>query len=351
MRDPFKPSTILDNTNDERVGGTFMKAENIKRIAVIGAGTMGHGIAQVCAEAGYLVYLRDTEETALQRAMERITRNLQELVHEEITDEGKVRSTLSRIVTTANMNEALSNVDIVFEAIPESMDLKKAVWRQISELCPNHAIMASNTSSLSITDLASVTGSADRFIGTHWMIPPHIRPLVEIVPGANTSDETINLVKDFFKRKLGKIVIVSKDFPGFVVNRMQFAMLREAISLVEQGLCEIRDVDLAWTEHLGHRYCLEGPFQFADRAGLDTLCSIYDYLYTKLNDNRFRPPDSLRRKVEAGELGLKTGKGFYDYAGKSVNAILDDRDERSLLLLSYLKELKRTDLRRKETTR
>jgi 3-hydroxybutyryl-CoA dehydrogenase len=315
-----------------------MRVENIRRIAVVGAGTMGHGIAQVGAEAGYMVSLRDVEEESLQRAMKRIALNLEKFVDEGLTDEAKTRSVLSHIVTTIDMNEAVSDADIVFEAIPERMDLKKAMWRQIDGLCPHHAIMASNTSSLSITELALATRRADKFVGTHWMLPPHIRPLVEIVRGANTSDETVDFMKDFFRR-LGKITVVCKDSPGFIVNRMQAAMIREAISLVEQGLCDMRDIDLVWTHHLGLRYCLEGPFEYLDHSGLDTWHSVFSYLYNELRDSKFRPPASLRRKVDAGELGLKTGKGFYDYSGKSIDAIINDRDKKLLHLLDAMKKL------------
>lgn len=312
-----------------------MKIKNINNIAVVGAGTMGHGIAQVCAEAGYRVSLIDIEDKIVKNAKKRIELNLKKLVQSRVVDKAKVQSTLSLILPTIDMSAALTDVDIIFEAIPENMDLKKNIWLQINKLCSTEPIMVTNTSSLSITELALVTLKPDKFIGGHWMLPPYLRPLVEIIRGVKTSDATVNFMKNFFK-SLGKIVVVCKDSPGFIVNRMQAAMLREAISLVEQDVCNMESIDLVWTKFLGQRYCLEGPFQFIDRSGLDTWLSIFQYLNKESEDNKFKPPDSLIRKVKAGDFGLKTGKGFYNYSGKMVENIIDKRDKQ---MIDFLKKI------------
>jgi 3-hydroxyacyl-CoA dehydrogenase len=314
-----------------------MKVEDIKKIAVIGAGTMGHGIAQVCAGAGFKVYLRDTEETILQKAMERISLNLDEFIHEGLTTKEKAKSLKSYITPLADLKSTVSDADLIFEAVPELMDLKKTLWREICELAPEHAILATNTSSFSISEIASVTEREDKFVGGHWMLPPHIRPLAEIVRGTGTSEETIAFMKEFYK-SVGKVAIVCKDSPGFIVNRLQTAVLSEAIDLVEKGICGMEDVDLVWTHHLGQRYCFEGPFQFMDRAGIDTWHSIFEYLYNNLREEKYKPPHIMKQKMGEGAVGLKSGKGFYDYTGESIADIIDERDKKLLQLLKITRK-------------
>jgi 3-hydroxybutyryl-CoA dehydrogenase len=184
--------------------------------------------------------------------------------------------------------------------------------------------------------MARATKRPEKIIGTHWMNPPYLLPLVEVIRGAKTSDETVNTVK-LFLTSLGKKPVLCKDTPGFIVNRMQSALLVEAISLVEQGIATMEDVDMVWTQHLGLRYCLMGPFEAMDLFGLDTELSQYSYLYKMLKDAKFRPPKLLRKKVKNGELGLKTGKGFYDYSRQNIESMTKQRDRRLIELMRLLR--------------
>jgi 3-hydroxyacyl-CoA dehydrogenase len=313
-----------------------MKLEDIQRVAVIGAGTMGHGIAQVFAYNGYQVRLHDIKQELVDRGMRRIQLNLKLFIEKGLTTPERMELTLSRIRPTTDLAEALRDADFVMEVVPEEMSLKKDTFKQMDTLAPPQAILASNTSTFMISELASVTQRPDKVIGAHWMQPPHVLPLVEIIRGAKTSEETLSITKEILTR-MGKVPIICKEVPGFIVNRVQGAMLKEACNLVEQGICSKEDVDKAWTYHLGLRYALFGPFEALDSLGIDTWYKCFVYMYETLKDPRFEPPKLMKEKVDANEVGLKTGKGFFDYTGQDIDAIIDQRNEQIIQLLLFLK--------------
>jgi 3-hydroxybutyryl-CoA dehydrogenase len=308
----------------------------INRVSVIGAGIMGSGIALACAQGAREVNIVDVDKKVIEQAFRRMNSAVRTLVQAGILTEEKAKLSLAHVRGTASMAEATKDVDLVIEAVPEKIDLKKSVFSELDEACPTHTIFASNTSTFSITEMAEATKRPERVLGAHWMNPPYLLPLVEVIPGAKTSEEVINIVRDFLT-SLGKRPILCRDTPGFIVNRIHTALLVEAISLVEQGVATVEDVDNAWTQHLGLRYYI-GPFEAMDSFGLDTELSQYSYLYEKLKETKFRPPDLLKKKVSDGELGLKTGKGFYDYAGKRVENIISERDRRLIEVLRLLKK-------------
>jgi 3-hydroxybutyryl-CoA dehydrogenase len=302
----------------------------IKNVAVIGAGIMGSGIALSCALSGYAVSIRDINEEVIKQAFHKLNSIAKNLCEKE------AELVLRRIKGTVDIIEAVKDADLVIEAVPEKIDLKKRVLKELDRICAAHTVFASNTSTFRITEMARATKRPEKIIGTHWMNPPYLLPLVEVIRGAKTSDETVNTVK-LFLTSLGKKPVLCKDTPGFIVNRMQSALLVEAISLVEQGIATMEDVDMVWTQHLGLRYCLMGPFEAMDLFGLDTELSQYSYLYKMLKDAKFKPPKLLRKKVKNGELGLKTGKGFYDYSRQNIESMTKQRDRRLIELMRLLR--------------
>jgi len=242
--------------------------------------------------------------------------------------------TLRRIKAETDLVEAVKEADFVIEAIPEDMAAKKALFKELDELCSSRTILASNTSSFSITEIASVTSRPDRVVGTHWWNPPHLMPLVEIVKGKQTSDETVRITKDFVAG-LGKVPVVCKDSPGFLGVRLQAALVLEAIRMLEEGLATAEDIDMAVKLTLGLRLPILGPLEIVDLGGMDTFFYAYSYLYNTLGE-RFKLPQLLKRKVESNELGIKTGKGFYEYTREKINEITRRRDE---WLIEQLKKL------------
>ncbi|MFQ5711858.1 MAG: 3-hydroxyacyl-CoA dehydrogenase family protein [Candidatus Geothermarchaeales archaeon] len=306
--------------------------EDIEIVAVIGAGTMGHGIAQVFAQAGYQVRMTDVKEEILQQALNNIGSNLRLFVAKGLITERSASDSLSRIVGSADLAEAAEHADFVTEAIPENMALKKRVFKELDEICLEHTILATNTSGLSVSEIASATKRPDRVVGTHWWNPPYIMPLVEIVRGAQTSNETVNTMHGLFTKLGKKPVVVLKDVPGFIGNRLQFAMFREAMSLLEGGVASKEDIDMAVKAGIGLRYPIIGPLQTADLGGLDVFLNVSEYLYGDL-DRSTKPQALLRKIVEAGDYGAKTGRGIYDYEGRDVDALVRARDDKLLELL------------------
>ncbi len=309
---------------------------NVEKVVVIGAGIMGSGIALSCALGGYRVCFRDVSEEIVEQAFRKMKLVSQTLVEEKMLSEKKRDFSMKLVKGAIDMAEAVRDADLVIEAVPEKLSLKKRVFKELDKLCLPHTIFASNTSTFRITEMARETKRPEKIIGTHWMNPPYLLPLVEVVRGAETSDETVNTVKHFLI-SLGKKPILCMDTPGFIVNRMQSALLVEAISLVEQGVATMEDIDMVWTQHLGLRYCLIGPFEAMDLFGLDTELSQYSYLYKMLRDTKFRPPKLLKKKVKNGDLGLKTGRGFYDYSQKDIESITKNRDKQLIKLMHLLK--------------
>lgn len=278
-----------------------------KVITVIGSGLMGSGIAQVCAYSGFNTILIDIKKELVENAYKKIESQLIRMAEKNKCTNEEKDKTLSRIKISVNYEDAKDS-DLVIEAVNENIEIKKSVFKELDKICDKKTILASNTSTLSITSLASVTNRPDKVIGMHFFIPAPVMKLVEIIPGINTSSETFNFVKDV-SDKLNKISVTAKDFPGFIVNRIFVPMWNEAMFLVMEGV-EPKDIDNAMK--YGANLPM-GPLELADFAGLDTVLSVMNTLYDGFKDSKFRPCPLLVKKVEAGDLGRKTGKGFYDY--------------------------------------
>jgi 3-hydroxybutyryl-CoA dehydrogenase len=282
---------------------------DIKKIAVLGLGLMGNGIAHVCAQAGYEVWARDIEDRFVENGLKTIRKNLERgLKRGRITEE-EIETIMARIHGTTDLEATIQDADIVIEAIIENMDLKKSVYREIDALAPAHCIFASNTSSLSISEMASVTNRPEKFVGMHFFNPVPVMKLVEIIKGSETSDETVQVI-EALSAKLGKeTVLCNKDTAGFIVNRILIPWLNSALYTVYEGLATPEDVDKAMK--LGTNVPM-GPFELLDYVGLDTTLHIMEYLKDELGPN-FHPCPWLKDLVRAGRYGRKVGRGVYDY--------------------------------------
>lgn len=280
---------------------------NISKIMILGAGLMGRGIAQVAAQGGYQVYLYDICENALESALVSIKKNLAKGVEKGKISEKAKEETLARISLTGDLDKAVGT-QMVIEAVPEDINIKWEVYKKVDQICPLGAIIATNTSALSITELGSVVKRPDRFIGMHFFNPVHLMKLVEIVRGLETSDETCRVAFEVSKR-MGKEPVEVNEFPGFVTTRMNALIGNEAFKMLEQGVASARDIDKAIKLGLNHPM---GPFEMADLVGLDTRLRILEYLSSTLGE-RFRPSPLLVKYVKAGRLGRKVGRGVYEY--------------------------------------
>lgn len=282
---------------------------SVKKVLVIGAGQMGSGIAQVCAQSGYDVTLHDVKDEAVEKGLAGIERLLSRNVEKERMTEDEKQEVLNRIAKSTNLETAAKDVDIVIEAVIENVDIKKDIFRQLDKYTPEHTILATNTSSLPITDIASVTNRPEQVIGMHFMNPVPVMKLVEIIRAIQTSDETYEVIADMTK-KLYKTGVESQDFPGFIANRILMPMINEAIYTVYEGVASIEDVDTVMKLGMNHPM---GPLTLADFIGLDTCLYIMEVLYEGFGDSKYRPCPLLRQYVQAGWYGRKTGRGFYTY--------------------------------------
>lgn len=278
-----------------------------RRVAVVGAGTMGHGIAQVAAMAGADTVLADVSEEALEAALEGVRANLEKGVSLGKVEAAARDRALAGLRTTGELPAAVEGAELVVEAVPEERALKERVLTEAEEAAPEEAVLATNTSSFSIDELAGALRRPARFLGLHFFNPVHIMGLVEVVHGARTAPETLDAAVAFVAA-LGKEPVVVKDSPGFASSRLGVALGLEAIRMVEEGVARPRDIDRAM--ELGYRHPM-GPLRLSDLIGLDTRLGIAEYLHETLGAERFRPPELLRRMVEEGKLGRKVGRGFY----------------------------------------
>ncbi|MFH6770127.1 3-hydroxybutyryl-CoA dehydrogenase [Gaetbulibacter aquiaggeris] len=282
----------------------------MKNVAVIGAGTMGNGIAHTFAQSGFRVQLIDVSENALKKGIETITKNLDRMVSKETITEAQKKETLSNITTFNNITEGVEYASLVVEAATENIDLKLKIFKQLDEACPEGIILATNTSSISITQIASVTSRPDHVIGMHFMNPVPIMKLVEIIRGYNTSDEVTNTIMDLSKT-LGKIPVEVNDYPGFVANRILMPMLNESIETLYNGVAGVHEIDTVMKLGMAHPM---GPLQLADFIGLDVCLSILNVMYEGFKNPKYAPCPLLVNMVRAGKLGIKSGEGFYDYS-------------------------------------
>ena len=293
----------------------------MKNITVIGSGTMGNGIAHVFAQFGYSVSLVDISETALQKALATIAKNIDRQVAKGTVTEADKTATLANIKTFTKLEDCATTADLVVEAASENVNIKLAIFKQLDEICPPHTILASNTSSISITQIAAVTKRADKVIGMHFMNPVPVMKLIEVIRGYSTSNEVCNLIMETSK-KLNKIPTEVNDYPGFVANKILMPMINEAIITLYEGVAGVEEIDTVMKLGMAHPM---GPLQLADFIGLDICLNILRVLQDGFGNPKYAPCPLLVNMVTAGHLGVKSGKGFYDYSGGTKDLILADR--------------------------
>lgn len=280
----------------------------IKKVGVIGCGLMGSGIVEVCARAGYEVIVREVNDELLQKGLGRIQQSMSKGVQKGKMTQEEMDAAWKRIKGTTNLSD-MAACDIAIEAAIENMAIKKSIFAELDGILPPHAILASNTSSLCVTEMASVTKRGDKVLGIHFFNPVPVMPLIEFVRTILTSDETMSIAHEF-GASLGKTMVTAKDTPGFIVNRLLVPYLLDAVRIYEEGLASKEDIDTAIKLGLNHPM---GPLTLLDFVGLDTTLFIADAMYEEYKDPRYAAPPLLRRMVLAGRLGRKSGKGFYDY--------------------------------------
>jgi 3-hydroxybutyryl-CoA dehydrogenase len=280
-----------------------------KKLAVIGAGLMGSGIAQVAAQAGYEVVLRDLTDEALGRARDAIRGSYGKFVAKGRLEEKDAEAALARITTTTDL-QAAADADVVVEAVFEKLEVKQEIFRELDRLCKDGAVLASNTSAIPITKIAAVTGRPEQVVGTHFFSPVPLMKLCELVRGYKTDDATLEAARAFAEGVGKTVVVVNRDVAGFVTTRLISALVVEAVKLYESGVASAEDIDIACKLGFGHAM---GPLATADLTGVDILAHATGNIYTETQDEKFAPPELMRRMVDAGDLGRKSGRGFYSY--------------------------------------
>lgn len=313
-----------------------MKLDEVRTVAVVGAGLMGHGIALEFALAGFQVQLNDVDAAALERGWQRLEESLQLLQQCGLTTSAQAAAALERMTLCASLEEVAANADLVVEAVLEKLELKQALFRQLDLYCPSRTILASNSSSFTPSLMAAAITRPQQFIGTHYFNPPYLLPLVEVIPGKDTDTATLALMMALLTR-LGKTpVVVRKEVPGFIANRIQAAVWREILHLVETGVATATDIDLVMTSSLGRRWAVAGPFAITDLAGLDLKQAIL----TELLPSLAASPEVaaiLNEKVEQGNLGVKTGEGFHQWTPEQVSEV-KERLGRALAIMAQWEE-------------
>ena len=304
-----------------------------KKALIAGAGTMGASIAQVYALGGWDTVLYNRSESGLERAERMIELNQNTLVSQKIISPEQSIEMKSRLLMTTD-KDYFGMADMVVECIAEDMEVKQSFWQEASRLAPEDALLATNTSGLKVSEIAGAVYRPERFMGQHWLNPPHLLPLCELVVGEKTSRETVEAMRELISA-MGKRPVVVKDINGFIVNRLQFALLREALYIVETGAAGYEDVDAALTGGLGLRYAALGAFSVADLGGLDVFRSISDYLNAQLCSDKCTSR-LLSELADQGRLGVKSGSGFYDYPGDKAEKTIEERDRLYIRLAKAL---------------
>ena len=333
------PTRLPTRCPGGQLTGGQVQEETVKinELAVIGAGTMGHGIAQVFAQAGWRVVLTDSDAEVRGRALQRIQANLETCLEYSSDDREGVARTLARIAITSDLAAAVSQADFVVEAVSENLEVKQGLLRQVEAHCPDQAVITSTTSSYRVRDLATALEDPGRFLITHFWNPPYIIPVVEVMPGDHTSDQAVETTFAFLEGA-GKIpALVKKDTAGFVGNRLQHALRREAIAIVAQGIASPRDVDLIARLSFGLRLPIVGPLETVDLGGLDLTRAIHSHLLAEL-DRSTEPAQLIEDKIARGELGAKAGKGFYDWPPGRLDKAIRQRDRALLEMVEWLRE-------------
>ena len=310
-----------------------MNASALSHVVIAGAGTMGASLAQIFAQAGIQVTLWNRSQAGLDRAAALIRSNQSALVAAGRLSADDSNALMERIVPTTE-DACFPTASFLLESIAEDLTLKQDFFRRISTLVPVDCILTTNTSGLSISAIGSTVAEPGRFCGMHWINPPHLVPLVEVIQGTDTGDGTMDFVCALAQR-LRKKPIRAKDLPGFIMNRLQLALLREALALVDSGAATAEDVDAAVKYGLGLRYACVGPFETMDLGGVDIFCRIASYLLADLDDRKDTPP-LLQTLTEQGACGVKSGHGFYDYSGEKAAAALENRDQKFIRVLDAL---------------
>jgi 3-hydroxybutyryl-CoA dehydrogenase len=292
----------------------------MKHIAVIGAGTMGNGIAHVFAQNGYQVQLIDVSDRALEKALGTIEKNMDRMIAKEKITESDKKEALDRLKTSTDMKSGVQNAELIVEAATENIDLKKRIFREMDEHAPEGCILASNTSSISITQIAAETSRPDKVIGMHFMNPVPVMKLVEVIRGYATSDEVTELIMETSK-KLGKVPTEVNDYPGFVANRILMPMINEAIITLHEGVAGVEEIDTVMKLGMAHPM---GPLQLADFIGLDVCLSILNVMHEGFGNPKYAPCPLLVNMVRAGKLGAKSGEGFYAYTKGSKDLVVSE---------------------------
>jgi 3-hydroxyacyl-CoA dehydrogenase len=297
-----------------------MKVDDIERIAIVGSGLMGHGIAQEFAVAGYEVQLNDLSEDRLEQAIHNIQSNLRMLMGFGLVTNEETNSALKNIHCNTLLRDAVAEVDLVIEAVFEDLALKQEIFRELDGACPGRAILASNTSSLMPSKLAAVTRRPEKVLVTHYFNPPYLLPLVEVVPCEDTADETVSTVCDLLTRVGKQPAMVKREVTGFIGNRLQVALVREALSIVEQGIATPQDVDIVIKSGFGRRLSVAGVFEVFDIAGWDLGITVASEILPEIESSQ-EIPRILQEKVDRGEFGVKTQKGFYEWTTDSAESL------------------------------
>lgn len=313
-----------------------MKAHDIDKVGIIGAGLMGHGIAQIFAMNGYKVNVFDTDIKVLKSVPERIYKNLQVFLALKVVEEKDINQFMNNIHLCDNLSSMCERTDIIIEAVKENLDLKLNLYADLEQNIDPDIIICSNTSAISITRLSNGLQYKHRFLGTHFWNPPHILPCVEVIKGDHTSDTIFETVFGLMKKIKKEPIRVLKDVPGFLGNRLQHAMWREAISLAEKKIASPEDIDKVVKYGFGLRLAFIGPLETADLAGLDLDYDVHKYLFPYL-ENASEPSPVLKSMIDQGMLGIKTGKGFYEWSEEKINNVINQRDS---ILLKIINDIR-----------